>query len=437
MRRSIRQRLSPAFLIALVALAPATTAASEGHTGRRAVTAWAQRTADPLATTAPAAPLDDLAPLRRSVGNATVVGLGESVHGAAEEIALKHRTLRFLVEELGFRSVAWEEDWTTGVEIDDYIRGRSEDLEALMERVSPQYQYDEVGDVLRWLRDFNAGRADPVRFVGVEHYFTRQTAYDTVDAYVAAAAPERRDELRSHLGQIEPTSADPFEHIDHYRAVDNKQPHLDHANAVRDLVAAVAHEPGDRTHAAALHAAGQILAFHEFHALSPDEAWSYREIRAAESLRWWQELTGDRVAYWAASAHTVNAADLRIVGPGTGEMRFPSAGSHLRAWFGDAYLSVGFTLDHGTVALGGGEIAALSQPDPQWFEHPLGAVDHDQFVIDLRRPGPTPVRRWLHEPATTRGPGPGTHVTGGTLADWFDVLVHRQQVTAASSTTAH
>ena len=41
---------------------------------------------------------------------ASVVGLGESAHGAAEELTLKHRTLRLLVEDMGFRSVAWEED---------------------------------------------------------------------------------------------------------------------------------------------------------------------------------------------------------------------------------------------------------------------------------------------------------------------------------------
>ena len=77
----------------------------------------------PLATVEPAASMDDLAPLRESVGDAVVVGLGESVHGAAEETTLKHRLLRFLVEELGFRSVAWEEDWTSGIAVNEYIAG--------------------------------------------------------------------------------------------------------------------------------------------------------------------------------------------------------------------------------------------------------------------------------------------------------------------------
>jgi erythromycin esterase-like protein len=100
------------------------------------VTGWAERHAVPLATVDPAAPLDDLAFLRRSVGRAQVVGLGESVHGAAEEETLKHRLLRFLVERMGFRSVAWEEDWTTGLAIDRYVTTGAGDPDALVHRMS-------------------------------------------------------------------------------------------------------------------------------------------------------------------------------------------------------------------------------------------------------------------------------------------------------------
>jgi hypothetical protein len=46
------------------------------------------------------------------------------------------------------------------------------DPEALVTRMSPQWQSREVVDVLRWLRGFNSGRTDQVRFVGVEYYLT-------------------------------------------------------------------------------------------------------------------------------------------------------------------------------------------------------------------------------------------------------------------------
>jgi hypothetical protein len=52
------------------------------------VTGWIRHHAIVLGTVDPAAPLYDLAPLGRSVGNAKIVGLGESVHGAAQEAGL-------------------------------------------------------------------------------------------------------------------------------------------------------------------------------------------------------------------------------------------------------------------------------------------------------------------------------------------------------------
>ena len=59
---------------------------------------------------------------------------------------------------------------------------------------------------------------------------------------------------------------------------------------MRNLVARIAHRRGDREHAAALHAADQIVSFHEHYAMTEADNAVYREARAAESLRWWQRL---------------------------------------------------------------------------------------------------------------------------------------------------
>jgi erythromycin esterase len=294
------RRSAGTFVRALTVAGIASTAAlmdagaAEGADPAAEVTAWASQQADPLSSTDPTASLEDVAPLRRSIDDATIVGLGESAHGASEETTLKHRALRLLVEELGFRTVAWEEDWTTGVALDAYIHGGPQDLDDVMASMSPQYQTREVADVVSWLRRFNAGRRDQVSFFGVEYSFTGRPAYDGVDRYVASTAPDLLDELRGRLARLRPTSDDPFEHIATYSQVADKQPYLDDARAARDLVARVPHRPGDRGHAIALHAAEQIVSFHEHYAMSEADNVVYREEQAAGSLRWWQRLTGDR-----------------------------------------------------------------------------------------------------------------------------------------------
>ncbi|MES9535798.1 erythromycin esterase family protein [Actinomadura sp. NPDC000600] len=402
------------------------------------VTAWAGHNAAALRTLDPAAPLDDQAPLLRSIGGATVVGLGESVHGTREETRLKHRTLRLLVERLGFRSVAWEEDWTTGVQIDRYIRTGEGDLDALMQRMLPQYQTREVADVLRWLRDFNAGRADKVRFVGVEYFLTGLPAYDAVRAHVTATAPDRLPELRRHLRFLRPRTSDVWEYVMKYREVEDKRPYVRHARAMYDLVEGLPHRPGDRAHALAVHNARQILSFYEHYNLPEPDQHAYRDAHAARNLKWWRGFSGDKIAYWAASPHTADAPRMRIVGPPEPDMRFAAAGSYLRRWYGPRYRSIGFTFDHGTVSLGGGRTAPMPRPAPNWFERPFGGVRTAQFTIDLRTPAPPPVRRWLDAPVQTRGlphTGPGSYMDGGTLRQWFDVIVHRQEVTPATPIT--
>jgi len=404
------------------------------------VTGWIRHHAAPLDTVDPAAPLRDLTSLRPAIGDAEIVGLGESTHGAAEEETLKHRTLRLLVERMGFRSVAWEEDWTTGLQINEYIRTGRGDLDALMAQMSPQWQSRQVADVLTWLRDYNAGRTDKVRFVGVEYYLLRALAYDAVDAHVAKTAPERLAELRRHLRVIRPSTANMFAYIQWYLSVPDKAPYLRHARRVYALVKGLPHRPGDRAHALALHHARQIVSFYEHYSLPQPPASDslvYRDAHAAQNLRWWRRYSGDKVAYWGASAHTANAPRLRIVVPPGPDWRYATAGSYLRRWYGPRYRSIGFTFDHGTVSLGPGATVTLPPPAPGWFERPFGRVGLDQFAVDLHTPAPAPVRRWLEAPIRTRGlpdGGPDSYMAGGSLAQWFDVIVHRQELAPAQPT---
>jgi erythromycin esterase len=127
--------LIPAVGIMVLASLPAASAWGSSQS----VTEWIRQNA---------APVNDTASLRRAVGDAQIVGLGESTHGAAEELTLKHSTVRVLVEQMGFRSIAWEEQWTTGLQVDHYIRTGTGDLDALMSRLGGQWQSREVAAVL-------------------------------------------------------------------------------------------------------------------------------------------------------------------------------------------------------------------------------------------------------------------------------------------------
>ena len=63
---------------------------------------WISTHAIALATVEPNRGFADLEPLRRIIGTARILSLGEATHGSREFFQLKHRLLEFAVAELGF-----------------------------------------------------------------------------------------------------------------------------------------------------------------------------------------------------------------------------------------------------------------------------------------------------------------------------------------------
>ena len=168
-------------------------------------------------------------------------------------------------------------------------------------------------------------------------------------------------------------------------------------------------------------------------------AWPLRLLTIAVATAVWVAGTG---AVQAASPHTANAAGLQLSAPPAPLVQWDSAGSHLRRWYGEDYLSIGFTFDHGTVNVGSGQPpytpvpVAVPRPAPDWGARPLGDAGLDQFALELRAGAPPAVRAWRRAPTKVRVIGSfdpqrpdAYYMTSGSLAQWFDVIVHRQVVT--------
>lgn len=81
-----------------------------------------------LRTVVPDPDVRDLEPFRLAVGARRVVALGEATHGTSEFFTMKHRLVRLLVEEMGFRHFAMETypDLTAPI-LDEYVRGGAVD----------------------------------------------------------------------------------------------------------------------------------------------------------------------------------------------------------------------------------------------------------------------------------------------------------------------
>jgi erythromycin esterase len=284
-----------------------------------------------------------LEPLAAVVGDATVVGLGVTTHGAREVTVQTHRIVRFLVERLGFRAVGTDEAASVGRPVDAYVREGAGvgagAARAVVGGLWPHHRTVEVLDIVEWMRGFARGTPDdPVRFAGL--------------------GPE-------------------------------------------------AHED------------------------EGDDPIGFAEARIAEAALRWREDVGSKLVVISGATHTAVAPE-RTVTIGSAAVTHRNAGSRLRDQLGDGYVSLGLTFHHGTVDLGGGDGPHEIPPPPaRTIESTLGDPPAP-VVFDLRAGGDERVQRWLDTPATMRLVGPAFDpdepskalMSGGSLAQWFEALVH-------------
>ncbi|MFC8126801.1 erythromycin esterase family protein [Streptomyces sp. NPDC057302] len=152
------------------------------------------------------------------------------------------------------------------------------------------------------------------------------------------------------------------------------------------------------------------------------------ERRLADDAIRWHENTRHKTVYWGGLVHTAVGDPRTVSSPEPETHR--NAGGHLREHFGDGYASIGLTFHHG---------ADHPVPPAGFSEAALGAADLPAYFLDLRAPRPADVDAWFGAPATTRVVGPfydaredaDHHLSGGSLTEWFDAVVHVREVTPA------
>jgi erythromycin esterase-like protein len=155
-----------------------------------------------LAGVAAAQSTADLQPLRVIIGDARFVALGESTHTSGGYYAMKARIIRFMIEELGFRAVAWETPWLEAEAARRYVATCEGSPEAALGSLFGVWRDTHTRDLLRWLCERNrANPSDPVTFFG----FDIQEPWKSVPAvqqFVQRVAPgdTRADPLRRCLG---------------------------------------------------------------------------------------------------------------------------------------------------------------------------------------------------------------------------------------------
>ena len=136
-----------------------------------AVKRWIMHNAIPLQTVIAGNGFQDLQPLRKIIGSAHLVALGEATHGTREFYQLKHRMFEFLVSEMGFTVFGIEASMPEAFDINEYVlSGTGEPDKAIASFYNWVYNTDEILDMIKWMRRYNADslHTKKVKFYGFD-----------------------------------------------------------------------------------------------------------------------------------------------------------------------------------------------------------------------------------------------------------------------------
>ena len=141
----------------LLALLTVVSLSAAGDVRRRAVRNPAPLETYPLAGYLPTiSSTVDLAPFGALVGNASVVGLGESWHMSGGFYMMKHRLFRYLVQEKGFRAFAIESNWEAVERTNRYVQTCAGTAESAISEEISVWHSTEYADLIRWMCQWNS-----------------------------------------------------------------------------------------------------------------------------------------------------------------------------------------------------------------------------------------------------------------------------------------
>lgn len=350
-----------------------------------------------LATLDADAGLDDLEPLRALIGDARVVGIGESAHNVREYQQVRHRLIRFLVERMGFSAIGLESGFSEGLTVGRWLRGEEDGPVAEVAARGLTYGFGasaETQRLLTWLR----GR--DVRFAGLD-----------LPADLGSLLPPIEGVTR-YLTDVDPAALQLLDHIRTY-AKSWSSPHTMAAfaayretpSADRDALTVLLSELAARVdamrplYARRGGAAGFATARHELRlAVLLDQmlraqaaavsgsgihaAVNVRDTMMAETAR---HLLTDRTRLVISAANT-HLQRIPISLAGTFEVAV--LGSHLVAELGDDYVSIAVT--------------AAAGRTPTRRPAPGTETGVETLIVDLPEPAPGSLEALLAGPEPDR-----------------------------------
>jgi len=367
---------------------------TDGSSGSRAFVEWASGHAIEIESLDLSVPTRDLEALDPLIGAARIVGLGESRHDTREQLRLKGRLVRHLIEDLDFRTLILEESTAHAEAIDRLVRSEDGDPRTTMNQLAGWYLWDtdEMLELIGWIREFNR-RQPPdhqVRVFGVDvtapALGVRQVLEVLDDLAIDAGLNDKALGLDLQEGDFWPTTWERYGTLSDARRAEIALGYESLVEAVSSnrekIVIASSNEAYDRLLLLAeIGQTGNLM----FMATDREEGGAIREDGMSRTTLWILDhaVEEHRAVLWAHNLH-VATGSFRMPGLAGGDL--VPMGVHLDSVLGDDYVAVGGTFGRGMFPhdLPPGR-RVFERPSAEVMDGALSRVGPPAFVLDLRQ----------------------------------------------------
>jgi erythromycin esterase len=429
---------------------------------RSAFLLWAGEALHPVSDADLDASTQDLAPIEQMIGAATIVGLSEGIHAAAEPLIFRNRVFKRLVEHQGFTVIALESGIVESRVLNDYVtQGKGEFDAVLKQGFSTGHDtFRQNGELIRWMRNYNArlpAGAVKVQIFGLDvpgspGNFDAARGADTALRYALeylrgvdaeAAAP-----LQSRVEKFLPV----LKGVNGYG--DLKEPERDTLTAaIADLaslierqrhayIARSSKEDFDWAERAAMGARQTDTWFRRMPVgwkLEHGFEWTRHAVQVrdramADNLEWVRSRLRphERVLVFAAAGHLASTG-VRL--PDHAARELVPLGSYLEERYGSDFVNILNVVVNGEIkycSANPRRLMPLKPPPASTVETLFATVDVPRYLVDLRR-APPGLSSWLHQ---VHDHWNGFATLQFATADAFDLVYFVSPVTSACTPEA-
>ena len=331
---------------------------------------------------------EDLQALKKSIGNARIVGLGENTHGSSEVFKMKHRLVEFLATEMGFTIFSIEASMPEAYKLNDYVlEGKGDPRKLLKGMYFWTWNTQEVLDMIEWMRNFNANGRGRIEFTGFDMQFY-QVAVENIKQDTHAYAPGLERGINSLEATCKGISRDWNElHMQGKRFERLNEDCRQFSDRLKKDSSAIIARAGKYRYEWLLQNAELLIQFSQ--QLYQPNNYSYRDKCMADNISWILDHNPHaKIILWAHNLHI--------------RKENKAMGGYLARRYKSDYYNLGFLSNSGTYTtfnrriLSSGNVLELSKPGS--FEYAFHTTGVPILFFDFSRIDTVlPVSKWLLE----------------------------------------